>query len=42
MGPPPVKVLPPRSRPVYPYPLVAAYAGHGSIDDAASFVPARR
>jgi feruloyl esterase len=29
-----------RSRPVFPYPLVARYAGKGSIDDAASFVEA--
>jgi feruloyl esterase len=27
-----------RSRPVYPYPLVAAYRGKGSPDEAASFV----
>ncbi len=27
-----------RSRPVFPYPLVASYTGHGSIDDAANFV----
>jgi hypothetical protein len=25
---------------VYPYPKVAQYLGHGSIDDAASFGPA--
>jgi Tannase and feruloyl esterase len=30
-----------RTRPVYPYPLVARYDGSGSIDDAANFVPAR-
>ena len=29
-----------RSRPVFPYPLVARYTGKGSIDDAASFVEA--
>lgn len=28
-----------RTRPVFPYPTVARYAGSGSIDDAASFVP---
>jgi len=39
-------VLPPtsgevdRSRPVFPYPLVARYTGKGSIDDAANFVEA--
>jgi hypothetical protein len=27
-----------RSRPVFPYPLVARYSGKGSIDDAANFV----
>jgi feruloyl esterase len=26
-----------RTRPVYPYPQVARYVGHGSIDDAANF-----
>ena len=26
-----------RTRPVYPYPQVAEYVGHGSIDDAANF-----
>ena len=26
-----------RTRPVYPYPQVAVYVGHGSIDDAANF-----
>jgi hypothetical protein len=26
-----------RTRPVYPYPQVATYAGHGSIDDSANF-----
>ena len=26
-----------RTRPVYPYPQVAKYVGHGSIDDAANF-----
>jgi feruloyl esterase len=30
-----------RSRPVFPYPLRAAYDGTGSIDDAGNFVPAR-
>jgi feruloyl esterase len=29
-----------RTRPVYPYPQVSRYAGHGSIDEAANFVPA--
>ncbi len=29
--------LPPRSRPVFTYPQVAVYSGHGSPDDAASF-----
>jgi feruloyl esterase len=29
-----------RSRPVFPYPLVARYTGKGSVDDAASFVEA--
>lgn len=29
-----------RSRPVFPYPLVARYTGKGSIDEAASFVEA--
>ncbi|GAA1627923.1 hypothetical protein GCM10009744_14740 [Kribbella alba] len=29
-----------RSRPVFPYPLRAAYDGSGSIDDATNFVPA--
>jgi len=29
-----------RTRPVFPYPLVARYTGQGSIDDAANFVPA--
>lgn len=28
-----------RSRPVFPYPLVARYDGSGSVDDAANFVP---
>ncbi|HEU5475382.1 MAG TPA: tannase/feruloyl esterase family alpha/beta hydrolase [Actinophytocola sp.] len=30
-----------RTRPVFPYPLRAAYDGSGSIDDAANFVPSR-
>jgi feruloyl esterase len=30
---------PGRSRPVYPYPVVARYDGTGSTDDAANFVP---
>jgi hypothetical protein len=30
-----------RSRPVFPYPLRAAYDGTGSIDDASNFVPAQ-
>jgi hypothetical protein len=30
-----------RTRPVFPYPLRAAYDGSGSIDDAANFVPER-
>lgn len=29
-----------RTRPVYPYPLVARYDGTGSTDDAADFTPA--
>ncbi len=29
-----------RTRPVFPYPLVARYTGTGSIDDAANFAPA--
>ncbi|MFF1679766.1 tannase/feruloyl esterase family alpha/beta hydrolase [Streptomyces sp. NPDC058256] len=29
-----------RTRPVYPYPIVARYKGTGSIDDAANFAPA--
>jgi feruloyl esterase len=29
-----------RTRPVFPYPLRAAYDGSGSVDDAANFVPA--
>lgn len=28
-----------RTRPVYPYPTVARYAGSGSVDDAANFAP---
>lgn len=28
-----------RTRPVFPYPLVARYSGSGSIDDAESFIP---
>ena len=44
-GPPPgMPGAPPgavdRTRPVYPYPQVAQYSGHGSIDDAANFGPA--
>jgi feruloyl esterase len=35
---PPQPALPPRSRPVFAYPQVAAYTGHGSVDDAASFI----
>jgi hypothetical protein len=31
----------PRSRPIYPYPLVARYDGSGSVDDARNFVPVR-
>lgn len=30
-----------RSRPVFPYPLVAKYDGSGSIDDDSNFVPGR-
>ena len=30
-----------RTRPVYPYPMVARYDGSGSTDDAANFVPAQ-
>ncbi|NEW46727.1 tannase/feruloyl esterase family alpha/beta hydrolase [Nocardia cyriacigeorgica] len=29
-----------RTRPVFPHPLVAAYDGDGSVDDAANFAPA--
>jgi feruloyl esterase len=29
-----------RTRPVYPYPVVARYDGSGSVDDAANFAPA--
>ena len=39
-GPPPegsAKAVVDRTRPVYPYPQVAEYVGHGSIDDAANF-----
>ena len=39
-GPPPEgasKGVVDRTRPVYPYPQVAVYVGHGSIDDAANF-----
>lgn len=32
--------LAPRSRPVFPFPRVARYIGHGSIDRASSFAPA--
>jgi feruloyl esterase len=28
-----------RTRPIFPYPLVARYDGTGGIDDAANFVP---
>jgi hypothetical protein len=43
-GPPPPRPdaqrgKPDRTRPVFPYPLVAVYTGTGSIDDAANFVP---
>ena len=31
-----------RTRPVFPYPQVARYSGHGSIDDAANFEPGKR
>ncbi|NOW47646.1 feruloyl esterase [Novosphingobium sp. SG751A] len=34
---PPRKLLPPRSRPVYAYPQVAAYKGAGPVDEAAGF-----
>ena len=41
-GPPDIgKVKMERTRPVYPYPLVARYRGQGSIDDAANFIAAR-
>ncbi|HEV8561001.1 MAG TPA: tannase/feruloyl esterase family alpha/beta hydrolase [Actinophytocola sp.] len=30
-----------RTRPVFPYPLVARYDGSGSVDDASNFQPAR-
>lgn len=41
-GPPPGMGAPAgvainRSRPVYPYPMVAAYVGHGDVNDAASY-----
>ena len=42
MGPPPRParaVMPPRSRPIFAYPAVAKFKGHGSPDDAASFIP---
>jgi hypothetical protein len=39
-APPTAGSLPPRSRPVYAYPMVARYAGKGPVDDAASFRPA--
>jgi hypothetical protein len=29
-----------RTRPIYPYPQVAKYSGHGSVDDAANFTAA--
>lgn len=32
---------PPRVRPTFPYPYVAAYTGSGSIDDPANFRPQR-
>lgn len=42
-GPPPPlmarRPLPPRSRPVFAYPVVAKFKGHGSPDRAFSFVP---
>lgn len=41
MGPPPgapaPPVVPARSRPIYPYPYVAAYAGHGDPDAGANW-----
>jgi feruloyl esterase len=42
LGPPPSRNqadLPPRSRPVFPYPAVARYAGKGSIDESGNFIP---
>jgi feruloyl esterase len=36
--PQPMLTKPDRTRPTYPYPYVAKYAGRGSIDDAANFV----
>ena len=41
-GPPPGKGAPAgvsinRSRPVYPYPMVATYLGHGDVNDAVSY-----
>jgi hypothetical protein len=45
MGPPPgladdaTPAGPQRSRPVFPYPAVATYAGHGDAADAASYLP---
>lgn len=32
--------MPPRSRPIFAWPQVAVYVGHGSVDDAASFTAA--
>ncbi|MCB6184522.1 tannase/feruloyl esterase family alpha/beta hydrolase [Leeia sp. TBRC 13508] len=38
-GAPPSVESPERSRPVYPYPLVASYKGNGDINQASSFEP---
>lgn len=44
-GPPPgmlpMPQLPPRSRPIFAYPLVARWTGKGSSDDASNFVAAK-
>ena len=37
-GAPGAAAKPDRTRPVYPYPYTAKYAGKGSIDDARNFV----
>jgi feruloyl esterase len=45
-GPPPdmerpQSATPDRTRPVYPYPMTAAYAGSGSVEEANNFKPGR-